>query len=83
MPHVPVVCCAQALCEALEETNYTLQRELDERDRRVRLLEEELQLQSRQIDNLKRVISRCVRARACVTTATRRNVSRDFSVNIF
>ena len=65
-----MLCCAQALCEALEETNYTLQRELDERDRRVRLLEEELQLQSRQIDNLKRVISRCVRARQQQHVAT-------------
>ena len=44
----------QAFCEALEEQNYVLQKESEDKDRRVALLEEEVRLQQTEIETLKK-----------------------------
>ena len=46
----------QAFCEALEEQNYVLQKDAEDKERRIALLEEELRLQQLEIDNLKKAL---------------------------
>ena len=47
----------QAMCESLEDDVYYLQQEVEERDRRIKLLEEELELQRLEIANLKKALT--------------------------